>query len=278
MRSLMSFVGPQTSIEKPLTYSEFPVPPEIADVVQCGWSFVARDDLLGSYAHHVLPDGCISLLFRVMGPPLGGLLIVAGPRVRELRVDIQPKDRFWGIRFWPDTGGAVLGIDPSKLRERSDLLAQHAPQFSQSLSASLSGCGDFPSVFAAFCEFCSNRKAESLPQDDAVRRAVISIQKSDGMEPIARVAAAVDLSPRQLQRRFRARVGLTPKEYARIRRMRVALLNALQEEPKGWASVAIDSGYADQAHLSRDVAALTGLSPAGFEARIRPIEHQNFEP
>src|SRR5262245_25247277 len=100
----------QAQAGKALVYSEYPVASSIADVVQCVWSFVANDHLEGAYVHHVLPDGCISLVYRVGGPPHGGLLIVSGPRVRELRLDIYAKNRFWGIRFWPDTGGAILGL------------------------------------------------------------------------------------------------------------------------------------------------------------------------
>lgn len=268
----------QAQDDKPLIYTEYSVPCEIADVVQCGWSFVARADLVGAYAHHVLPDGCISLVYRVGVPPLGGMLILSGPRVRELRVDVYARNQFWGIRFWPDTGAALLGLDPVVLREHSVPLIAHAPPLAEELTSALNRCSSLEAALQVFHGFAASRRGHCLPLDEAVREAIIAIHSADGAEPIATIAAEVGLSPRQFQRRFRARVGLTPKEYARIRRMRTALFNALQGESKDWASVAANSGYSDQAHLSRDAAALTGLTPAGFEARIRPIDHQNVEP
>jgi AraC-like DNA-binding protein len=270
--------GAEYQDAKPLIYTEYPVAPSIAKVVQCGWSFAANENLQGAYAHHVLPDGCISLVYRVGNLSFDRMIILSGPRLRELRVDVYAGNRFCGIRFWPDTGGAFLGLDPTTLRDQAVPLGTYAPELANSLKSLLGACTDMERIQARFHEFANSRRVNCLPLDDAVRQAVLLIHQCDGAEPIAQIAEAVGLSPRQLQRRFRARIGLTPKEYARIRRMRSALANAIEEQPRTWASVAANSGYADQAHLSRDAAALTGLTPAGFEARIRPINHQNVDP
>jgi AraC-like DNA-binding protein len=274
----MSPDAKQDQVGKALVYSEVAVAPAIAEVVQCGWSFVASDHLQGVYAHHVLPDGCISLVYRAGRNQIPGLLILSGPRVRELRVEMRAGDQFWGLKFWPDAGGVVLGLDPIALREHAGILAMKAPELARSLAPSLDQCRDIEQALAVFHDFVSARKSHCPPIDQLVREAINTIQRSDGDLSISAVADSVGLSLRQLQRRFRARVGLTPKEFARIRRMRVALCNVLEDRPKDWATVAAESGYADQAHFSRDAAALTGLSPAGFEDRIRAIDHQNVDP
>jgi AraC-like DNA-binding protein len=58
---------------------------------------------------------------------------------------------------------------------------------------------------------------------------------------------------------FRDRVGMAPKLFARIVRFRRAFFAAHAGVPL--ASAAIDGGYADQAHFTREVQALTGCSP-----------------
>lgn len=269
-------------IVKPLTYAEYPVPSPISHMVQCGWSFTANNDLQGAYAHHVLPDGCISLVYRAGSPPFGGMLILSGPRTRELRVDVFAGNRFCGIRFWPDTGGLFLGLDPVKLREHAVPFVTHSPEMANALKFTLDACNDLERTQRRFHEFALSRtqssRSRELALDDAVRQTIVLINQTDGAESVTKIAETIGLSPRQIQRRFRARVGLTPKEYARIRRMRSALSNALEVNPKDWATVAAQAGYSDQSHLTRDAAAMTGLSPASFEARIRPIEHQNVDP
>ncbi|MGH6916056.1 MAG: helix-turn-helix domain-containing protein, partial [Geminicoccales bacterium] len=73
------------------------------------------------------------------------------------------------------------------------------------------------------------------------------------------------VSERQLRRRFRAAVGYGPKTLDRILRLQRALaLNAAPEARLGLAALAADAGYADQAHMSREFAELSGASPAAL--------------
>lgn len=74
---------------------------------------------------------------------------------------------------------------------------------------------------------------------------------------VAKVAEDVGLSERQLLRRSLAAFGYGPKTLARVLRMERALVMAASGIPS--AEVAASTGYADQAHLSRDVKALAGV-------------------
>jgi AraC-like DNA-binding protein len=92
--------------------------------------------------------------------------------------------------------------------------------------------------------------------------------------PGARVASVADelgLSARQLQRRVADAVGYGPKLLARILRFR--RLQALAAPRADGSSgdprvplveLALDAGYADQAHMTDEVTRLAGLSPVRF--------------
>lgn len=82
------------------------------------------------------------------------------------------------------------------------------------------------------------------------------------------LAAAVGASVRQLQRRFAEHVGLPPKQVLRQVRLREVTARLDAGAAVDWAAVAADLGYVDQAHLSRDVAALLGEPPTAFAARF----------
>lgn len=88
------------------------------------------------------------------------------------------------------------------------------------------------------------------------------------------VAAAADRlgwSTRQLQRRTQPVFGYGPQHLGRVLR----LGRALREADRGtrWSVVAAGAGYADQAHLSRDVRGLTGLSPSALrQERVRSMQ------
>lgn len=77
--------------------------------------------------------------------------------------------------------------------------------------------------------------------------------------PIPELAADTGWSQRQLDRRFREQIGLPPKTAARVLRLRRALPLLAAGRPA--AEVALECGYYDQAHLSRECTALTSLSP-----------------
>jgi AraC-like DNA-binding protein len=87
--------------------------------------------------------------------------------------------------------------------------------------------------------------------------------------PVQSAAARVALSERHLERMFRDRVGMTPKLFARIVRFRKAFFAAHAGAP--FASAAIDGGYADQAHFTREVQALTGCSPTSLLRRTGDV-------
>lgn len=94
--------------------------------------------------------------------------------------------------------------------------------------------------------------------------------------PVARtgdVAAAVGLSERQLRRRCHAAAGYGPKTLQRVHRFQrfVRRLDATSDGAAlDLAAIAADAGYADQAHLTRECAALAGLSPSALAAsRLR---------
>jgi AraC-like DNA-binding protein len=78
-------------------------------------------------------------------------------------------------------------------------------------------------------------------------------------EPVRAAAARVALTERHLERMFRDRVGVTPKLFTRITRFRNAVFAARAGVPL--ATAAAESGYADQAHFTREVQALAGRSP-----------------
>jgi len=72
---------------------------------------------------------------------------------------------------------------------------------------------------------------------------------------------------RRLQRLFRQYVGVTPKWVIARYRIHEALERVHEKQFKDWASLALDLGYADQAHFIRDFKALVGATPLQYQAR-----------
>ncbi|TDE09632.1 helix-turn-helix transcriptional regulator [Jiangella asiatica] len=85
---------------------------------------------------------------------------------------------------------------------------------------------------------------------------------------VGSVVDRVGLSTSTFQRRFRGAVGLSPKRFARVRRLqRVLSERGADPVDVDWALVAATHGYADQAHLIHEFRALTGVTPGRYRPR-----------
>jgi transcriptional regulator GlxA family with amidase domain len=103
----------------------------------------------------------------------------------------------------------------------------------------------------------AQRRADPTPE---VARAWHRLRSGHGSARISELVRESGLSHRAFVGRFRRQVGVGPKTAARILRYERATA-LLEAGTRSVAEVAALSGYADQAHLDREFAALAGRSP-----------------
>ncbi|BCB77277.1 helix-turn-helix transcriptional regulator [Phytohabitans flavus] len=195
-------------------------------------------------AGRVLPDGCMDLLWW------RGDLVVAGPDTVAYESSLEPDETIVGLRFAPGMAPAVLGVPADALRDTRVRLSAlwPAPATREAVERVSTSPGRVLEDLAA------GRLAEAGGTDRAVSEVVTLLRAGTA---VATIADEVGLSERQLHRRSLAAFGYGPKTLARILRLNRALALARGGTPL--ASVATISGYADQAHLSRDARALGGV-------------------
>ncbi|MFI9360314.1 helix-turn-helix domain-containing protein [Kitasatospora sp. NPDC053057] len=193
----------------------------------------------------VLPDGCMDLLWTE------GRLLVAGPDTRAFRPGPGLRGPWAGVRFRPGAGPVLLGVPAHELRDRRVELADLWPdgevrRLTERVDAA-------PDPAAALEELALRLAAAAQPEDPLVRAVAAALAAGRG---VAATAEAVGLGARQLHRRSLAAFGYGPKTLARILRLQRALGLARSGVPL--AETAARTGYADQAHLARDVRELAG--------------------
>ncbi|MGW0707119.1 DUF6597 domain-containing transcriptional factor [Streptomyces sp. NPDC002643] len=194
----------------------------------------------------VLPDGCMDLLWH------DGRLLVAGPDTRAHLTEGEPS-RWAGVRFYPGTAPTLLGVPAHELRDRRVELNDLWPApLVRRLTARVNAADD-P---ADGLEQVALERAGELPEppDPLLRGVVLAL---DAGRSVAATADELGLGARQLHRRSLAAFGYGPKTLARVLRLRRAL--ALARDGVAYAETATRAGYADQAHLARDVRELAGL-------------------
>lgn len=107
-----------------------------------------------------------------------------------------------------------------------------------------------------------------VPVDLRVRGAVAWLERHPDQDVALLADVATGLSTRQLRRLLSTHAGLGPKLLQRVFRCHRVLRAAEQTRPTAsFGALAAQCGYADQAHLSREMLALTGLFSGGTPTR-----------
>lgn len=191
----------------------------------------------------ILPDGCMDLLWDGAG------LVVAGPDSAARWHESPIRSSYAAIRFAGGTGPALLGIPAHEVRDCAPPLAQI---WSESAARELTEqvAADPRGALVAWAEKCAAHR----PIEPFGAR-VLSMAR--GGLSVAQMADRLAMSPRQVHRRCLPVFGYGPNHLTRVVRLGRAL-----ERARGGArlaDVASIAGYADQAHLARDVRDLTGV-------------------
>jgi AraC-like DNA-binding protein len=137
------------------------------------------------------------------------------------------------------------------------------------LVAELRDAGGWPERFALLDAFIAGRFEKSRPPSATVREVWQGLVDTHGAKPVGTLARDARVSRRHLAQLFRVEIGATPKTMARILRFEHARDLARSVPRLGWADLAYEAGYADQAHLAREFRDLSGLSPGDLLRRDR---------
>lgn len=196
-----------------------------------------------------VPDNATTLVVRT-APGVGREVVVMGPRTRAAYHVSEPGPSCVRIRMRPGRARALLGRSVRDLADRA-VPVRDLP------GLDLDGLMDDPvgALAAAF--------ADRVADEDLVSAAAELLTGAN----VAATAQRLHISERRLRTLFADSVGLSPKHFARIGRVRTVLATASDLR---WADVAVAAGYYDQSHMTAEFRHVMGVSPAAYVAGRRP--------
>jgi len=247
-------------------YQERPVPAAARGLLTCVWS---RHAAAGpARTLRIVPDACVDIIWHRES----GRLFVAGPDT-TVHVSASQPGELVGIRFLTGRSPAGLGLPADALRDARVDLAQLWPDRTARLAEELAATS---SVARAQAVLGSAMLAGVRADPDPAVPELLRLAR--GGARVREMAAAVGLTERQLHRRCLAAFGYGAKVLQRVLRFDHALRLARGAAPDaGLAEVAYRAGYADQAHLSREVRTLAGVSPTQLLESGRKSRRQEAE-
>ena len=250
-------------------YQEFVPDPRLQHLVRAYWQ--VEELYTGDHREHrAIPERAVRLTFSTGESWQGSLLAGALER--------QPQARLSGLNLRPlslvSHGWArALGADlyPWGARQlfgwtlalpNLDLAVRYAAPVRD--IGGLLQCGDLVGARQALEGWLLTLWAERAREPGKGVEAAGQLYRSYGSARIATLAGELNLSPRQLERRFREEVGLNAKTLARLIRFGEVQYRLYRNPGLSLAPLAYELGFADQAHLTREFRTLAQLTPKAF--------------
>lgn len=243
-------------------YREEPLAGPLSDHFSHVW-FHHLSDICGRMA--VVPDGCSDLIL------VEGQLFVVGPDQTAAFPAIASGSTIVGLRFRPGSAMHWLKTPLSHLVGQTVPLEAFWGRQALEIEDRLAECGAADRLEILLRTL--RQQAATVERPHAEMRALFCwLSQSDPRRAsIRRFAASSAVSERTLRRRSLDSFGYGPKTLERVLRFQRLLTLMGRQKPVQLADFAAESGYADQAHMSREVRELSGLTPREICAQLSLI-------
>ncbi len=236
---------------------------QLKDHVLCYWNMNGSIPSSNSINSRYVPKGQSLLIFNygnkinLPNKEINTLFFIVPMISSSLVINQTGKIDLFGISFIGDglyklVGQPIQNVDqplPEKLFAKLQNLYSELQDVS----------------FEQKCSSIESFLVDNLNQsrhNETFHRAVQLINKSRGKIKISDLSEQLNVSPRQLQRQFKIRLGLTPKNYCKVIRVN-HYLSYILENPDSvdWMDLVVEFNYHDQPHLINEVKTIAKLSP-----------------
>ncbi len=238
----------------------------------------------------VLPDGAMQLVVNLRDQPMRVFdrhrpsthvalpsAILTGPTAEFNIISAADTASTVGVSFRPGGAAAFLGMPPAELFDRDlDLATAWGQCFADEVRNRTLECESAAARLDGLDALLLRQWRGLDVTHRAVDWAVRALSQRTA-PPVADIVGRVGMSHRRFIELFHAAVGLTPKRFSRLQRFQDLLRSAHATHEQGWADLAAACGYSDQAHLTHDFRAFSGLTPSDYLRRRTPFTNHVIE-
>ena len=259
-----------------MEYVEYPIADVLKPFVKVIWSMDSDAALPAGSPMRILPDTCVELVFHYKDPyqtTFSDTSVAVQPRsmvVAQMKrfIEIAPRGKtgIFAARFSAVGAYHFFSVPMKEIANRETGLTYVWRELADELEEKL------------LCAESNDERSEILQHylriqlsrngyaDRVIEFCLAEITRSHGQATVDDLARKSGLSNRQLLRRFDKCVGLSPKEFARIRKF-IHALDTINSRPNtSFTETAYRAGYYDQAHFIHDFRKLSGMTPSEYAA------------
>lgn len=190
---------------------------------------------------------------------------VCGPRTGSLLLETHRPQWLLATSFGPGFAPRFLGVPARELRNDVVPLAALESALSTQMLADLGTAATPLERLRALERILLARIARPPGLPIAVDQATRVLREA--APRLGVLQSDIGLGATRLNALFAHEVGLTPKQYARVQRFQRGYRRFAHHPPRAWATLALETGYCDQAHFIQEVREFSGVSPTALSGR-----------
>lgn len=252
-------------------HQEFEPPEQLRDTIKCFW-YDRRDTGEARSAFEVLPDGYAEIIFyfgRLYSTPDSETLLPSPFMMGLLNQPVlfytDNRLEIIGVRCFPWTVFDLLGLPSGKdsVRTFEHPVAKLQPALEKCIHA-----GKIVEAVAEVQQYFLDARSH-IAADSMLYKAGVAMMAANGTMPVNQVAAAAHATVRTLERNFKQSSGHTVKDVSALMRFEQTRNQLWMHPDSKLAGLALEMGYTDQAHLSREFKRYSGTTPATFAREVK---------
>lgn len=221
------------------------------------------------FSDKILPDGCADIIFSFGDKSEYNTLTpfqpnIVGTMTTYSEVFYHNHVSMLGIRFQP---AGLTAFTKTPMNEFTDLrvdLNLTETIFDEEFYTKLPDLSLLTEKLQHIDSYLMKKLSCVFDVDKQTIHAINLIRKTDGQLPLDKVADSSCISLRQLERKFKSAIGITPKMFSRITKLNHTIAYVRKNTEESIFSIAVDCGYYDHSHLIKEFKRLTGDFPSHF--------------
>lgn len=258
-----------------MIYRKFNPAPQLQPYVECYFVWHSSGEKVSDFVVESPPNGFCSIVFNsgdsylIQNKKYNRLEVpkafLAGQSIYSYKLFLDGVINLTGIVFKPTALATIFQLPVFEyVEERISLSSVLDPFIVNNTSTKIAATIDENEKVRIAEQFLLQALSKIIPEQDAVDEAANMIVEKNGMVDVTEIISKAFMSRRNFERKFFKKVGLSPKYYARIRRVSY-LMNLIAGKKKvDWATIFTECEYYDQSHFIKDFIEFTGRTPQQY--------------
>lgn len=199
------------------------------------------------------------------------LSFASGQFTVNYHLDINGKIGLFGVVLQASSLYNLFGADmPSLVNRRLELPQLVGKTADEVLLSVRDSTGDEEKIKVVedfLTKYINNAQSRQSIIDEAIQY----IDRSNGMVTIEEVLTKFRCSRRYIEKKFREKIGISPKLYARIKRFSYLSAVVANNKDIDWQDIVFENGFHDQSHLAKDYRTFNQMNPSEYHQKHREL-------